>query len=355
MHGMGLELMESAYATLLHHATVTGLEAEDNGGGVKGVSAVTSSGATVRVEAPIVVLAGGAIENARLLLLLAEAGRSEIDGGAEWLGRCFMEHPRDYALTLFPKSPDFFREASLYDAHTTGDGTIVCGRIALTGEAVRGGLPNASATLLPRAKVRRPPGGLAGRVVQRVHSLGGRLSGAGLAGRVLQRVHALVRGPAGGGYGWSRDAEASHRFDAFRVLVNLEHRPHPENRIVLDEARDRHGVRRASLHLRWREEEQAGLVRLRTALAGWLEGADLGRVEVEIDERPDPNAHHHAGTTRMHQDPAMGVVDPEGRVHALENLYVTGASVFPTAGFANPMLTIVAMALRLADHLKARS
>jgi choline dehydrogenase-like flavoprotein len=39
-------------------------------------------------------------------------------------------------------------------------------------------------------------------------------------------------------------------------------------------------------------------------------------------------------------------------VHGMENLYVTGASVFPTAGFANPTLTIVALALRLAEHLK---
>ena len=53
----------------------------------------------------------------------------------------------------------------------------------------------------------------------------------------------------------------------------------------------------------------------------------------------------------MHADPAQGVVDEQGRVHELENVYVAGASVFPTAGFANPVLTIVALTLRLADHL----
>ncbi len=74
-------------------------------------------------------------------------------------------------------------------------------------------------------------------------------------------------------------------------------------------------------------------------------------MEVETG-RPDPNAHHHAGTTRMHTDPRFGVADADARVHGTENLYVAGASVFPTAGFANPTLTIVAMALRLADHLK---
>jgi choline dehydrogenase-like flavoprotein len=56
----------------------------------------------------------------------------------------------------------------------------------------------------------------------------------------------------------------------------------------------------------------------------------------------------------MHADPGQGVVDPNGRVHGTDNLYITGASVFPTAGFANPTLTIVALALRLADHLASR-
>jgi choline dehydrogenase-like flavoprotein len=74
---------------------------------------------------------------------------------------------------------------------------------------------------------------------------------------------------------------------------------------------------------------------------------------VTIDHvlRPDPNAHHHAGTTRMHDDPRFGVTDRHGRVHATDNLYVAGASTFPTAGFVNPMLTIVALSVRLARYL----
>jgi len=63
---------------------------------------------------------------------------------------------------------------------------------------------------------------------------------------------------------------------------------------------------------------------------------------------------HHMGTTRMHRDPKQGVVDPDCRVHGLGNLYVAGAAVFPTAGCANPTFTLVAMSLRLSDHLKTR-
>ena len=60
------------------------------------------------------------------------------------------------------------------------------------------------------------------------------------------------------------------------------------------------------------------------------------------------------GTTRMSADPSQGVVDPSSRVHGIVNLYVAGSSVFPTCGSANPTLTVVALALRLAAHLKTK-
>jgi choline dehydrogenase-like flavoprotein len=60
------------------------------------------------------------------------------------------------------------------------------------------------------------------------------------------------------------------------------------------------------------------------------------------------------GTTRMHRDPKQGVVDENSRVHGVENVYVAGCSVFPTGGTFNPTLTILALALRLADHVKQR-
>ena len=62
---------------------------------------------------------------------------------------------------------------------------------------------------------------------------------------------------------------------------------------------------------------------------------------------------HHMGTTRMHQDPKKGVVDQNCRVHGISNLFIAGPSVFPTSGYANPSLTIVALAVRLADHIKS--
>ena len=65
--------------------------------------------------------------------------------------------------------------------------------------------------------------------------------------------------------------------------------------------------------------------------------------------------YHHMGTTRMSLSPRDGVVDPDCRVHGVRNLYVAGSSVFPTGGWANPTLTILALAHRLADHLQQQA
>jgi choline dehydrogenase-like flavoprotein len=83
----------------------------------------------------------------------------------------------------------------------------------------------------------------------------------------------------------------------------------------------------------------------------------MGRVSLLIDERhPWPavmgGGPHQLGGTRMHVDPKKGVVDANCQVHGISNLHVAGSSVFPTGGFANPTLTIVALALRLADRIR---
>jgi choline dehydrogenase-like flavoprotein len=71
--------------------------------------------------------------------------------------------------------------------------------------------------------------------------------------------------------------------------------------------------------------------------AAWRSGVEGGK--------------HHMGTTRMHPDPRQGVVDADARVHGCPNLHVAGSSVFPTGGYANPTLTLVALAVRLAGRL----
>ena len=246
-----------------------------------------------------------------------------------------MEHPRDYALRLVPRSKDVFREIAFYDLHRSRDDAWIIGRLALGESMLRShGCPNASVTLLPRPR-RRPWLETVGKTL-------------GPRRRPLFQHRATVA------YGWSGTKNVAQRCDALQVLINLEQHPHPDNRVVLSSERDEFGVPRVELHWRWRGTEQAVLARLRALVADRLSAIGLGSVHVSEDARPDPNAHHHAGTTRLNVDPRQGVVDPDCRVHGTNNLYVAGASVFPTTGFANPTLTIVALAVRLADHLTAR-
>ena len=315
-------------ARLCTHATVVALHRDAGGRRVTRLSVATPGGATWDVRATRVVLAAGAVENARLLLL-TDDGAGCAGNASGWLGRGFMEHPRDSAIVLRPRTSELYATSGFYDVHRADTGTWVLGRLALDdGVLRRGDVPNASATLLARPR----------------------------AALALLRAAMPASGrrwvPAGG-HGWSHRSHAARLFDGFTVLLNVEQLPHPDNRVTLGRRRDALGVPLPVLEWRWRPDDQRGLDRLRTLVT--VELGRVGRVTVDDARRPDPNAHHHAGTTRMHDDPALGVVDRDARVHGMDNLYVAGASIFPTAGFANPMLTIVAFTVRLARHLLGES
>jgi choline dehydrogenase-like flavoprotein len=114
------------------------------------------------------------------------------------------------------------------------------------------------------------------------------------------------------------------------------------------------------LILDWRVSDRSlkSSLRLMELLDEHLRKHDVGRIEenlTELRSLPYTDASHHLGTTRMSPDPKGGVVDANCQVHGVDNLFVAGSSVFPTAGHANPTLTIAAMSLRLADYLKTRT
>ena len=121
--------------------------------------------------------------------------------------------------------------------------------------------------------------------------------------------------------------------------------------MVLGGRRDALGQRKAELRWRIGPEVTRSLLALQERLSSSLRAAGIGEVEPGQGEPRYTDASHHMGTTRMSEDPRTGVVDRDCRVHGLANLYLAGSSVFPSAGHANPTPTIVALALRLADHL----
>jgi choline dehydrogenase-like flavoprotein len=140
------------------------------------------------------------------------------------------------------------------------------------------------------------------------------------------------------------------------LRVQAEQAPNPASRVTLDTRRDPLGLPVARLDWRMAGSDRASIRASQEVVNTALQTAGLGRVEFMLgDERPPAlfeGNYHHLGTTRMHADPTLGVVDANCRVHGIRNLYVAGSSVFPTFGCSNPTLTVVALALRLADHLK---
>jgi choline dehydrogenase-like flavoprotein len=78
---------------------------------------------------------------------------------------------------------------------------------------------------------------------------------------------------------------------------------------------------------------------------------DPDSIELEMS-RYGAYGGHHLGTARMGVDRRTSVVNSDCRVHGVRNLYVAGGAVFATSSQANPTLTIVALALRLASHLR---
>jgi choline dehydrogenase-like flavoprotein len=153
--------------------------------------------------------------------------------------------------------------------------------------------------------------------------------------------------------------DRARRHDGRKVLVlrfQAEQAPNPESRVTLGARRDPLGLPVARLDWRMAASDRASVRASQELVSGALQAAGLGRVELLLgDERPPAlieGNYHHLGTTRMHPDPSQGVTDADCRVHGVRNLFVAGSSLFPTYGCSNPTLTIVALALRLADHLK---
>jgi choline dehydrogenase-like flavoprotein len=152
------------------------------------------------------------------------------------------------------------------------------------------------------------------------------------------------------------------------VVVRAEQAPNPASRVLLSRERDAMGVPKAALNWQLCRQDKNSVAVLARTLDAELKRLNLGHLEtapwlfepgaawpVDPTVSKHPIAgYHHLGTTRMSRDPATGVVNEQGRVHGYHNLYIAGSSVFPTGGWANPTLTILALAYRLGDELGHR-
>jgi choline dehydrogenase-like flavoprotein len=140
------------------------------------------------------------------------------------------------------------------------------------------------------------------------------------------------------------------------IVVNYgEQMPNPQSRAYLSDKHDQFNMPRLVLDWQIRPEETHSLMRLQALLDQHLHQHQLGYLDNTSEQFSDllyTDASHHLGTARMSTNPRQGVVDAHCKVHGIQNLFIAGSAVFPTSGHANPTLTIVALAIRLAEHLK---
>ena len=293
------------------------------------------------------MLAASGIENARLLLA------SEI--GGDWTGRGYGDH-LSFVLGRFDpadgaKVRDWFQP--LYNSK----GILRTAKVALTAEAQA-----ENRALNVMALVAFPyPEDSAPMAARRIL--------AGLRGtpRRLPKPRDLLQAVMGmpdlGRVAFAQlvtKRRAVPRNAAAELVINMEQAPNRESRISLAAEKDALGIPRARIHWAFTDLERRTLrAYVETFDAEWTR---MGMRPVQWEPSvkaegdalaPAEDIYHPMGATRMATTPEEGVVDPECRVFGVENLFVAGSSLFPTGGSSNPTLTLLALALRLADRLKA--
>lgn len=340
---------------VLLNATALHIDLDADARNVVGVRIGEAGGRGGVVRARSFVLCGGGIENPRLLLASNGVMPGGIGNARDLVGRFFQDHPNGRTGIIATRQPKVFQEQF---RKLRRNRVTFWPKLSFADQAQRHGhYLNANALMVYDYTDASP----LSRAKQAIAAVQSRRPAAMLREglRVLPHVPELA-------------AQAVHtaatgkalRFDPSRIelLTFVEQIPDPDNRITLANACDRFGVPRPRLAWRVQPEELRTMRAFTDAAGRELRRLGLGEVNVApwLDQGMDgaraaiEDFYHHAGTTRMAADPSQGVVDPDCRVFGTSNLYVAGGSVFPTSGYANPTLTIVALAIRLADTLRTR-
>ncbi len=354
------DVLHGPDVSVVTHATATLLQANADRQRLDQVEIRNANGRQGKVAAKVYVLACGGIENARLLLASRNVAPQGVGNRHEQVGRFFMEHPHGRLGRIDTTQPYRLWSAFRMRFPRRGPATAPVLLAAPTQQRERRMLN----TALTFALRRNPAAGVpAGR--RAYNALKTQLAPARRnrllwhAYRGLRQMHNRHTRP------FTTKLWAHLPNVQLNVMIRAEQAPNPQSRILLSDQCDRLGCPKANLDWRLGEQDKHTLRELAEALNDELSRLNLGIFKPEpwlYDGTPnwpvDPTVgnhpiggYHHMGTTRMSQRPQDGVVDRNLAVHGYRNLYVLGSSVFPTGGWANPTLTILALAHRLADHL----
>jgi choline dehydrogenase-like flavoprotein len=350
----GVRLAQIPNVTVLLNASVTAIGTRDGGTRVDHVEIRDPAGRASLVTASTVVLAAGGIENARLLLVSNDVATAGLGNGRDLVGRFFQDHPNGITAHLKTSKPDAIHR--VFRQFYRG-GCKYWPKLKLSDTEQRQlGVLNAIAhpTYIysknsPTQRIKRLLQALSKRrlTADMVRDLSG----------LVPHLPILVRE----GFSWlATGGTPMLPTDAIALQCYIEQAPNHDSRVMLSSERDRFGVPRAKVDWRVSDLDRRTIQAMSRSVGQEFQRLGLADyAELEwVAEPGSPmagrlnDAFHHAGTTRMSTSPHDGVVDINCGVHGVRGLYVAGSSVFPTSGYANPTLTILALSIRLADHLK---
>ena len=341
---------------VLVHATVVHLNTNAAGSDIDSVEISDPEGRRAIVKSRVVVLCAGGIENARILLYSNRVIPVGVGNFHDLVGRFLMDHPRDLtmAITMDPKEQHKIRKLFGPYVFDNGDGP----------REFLGGLQ-----LSPEIQRREQLLNCVAWPIEEISEDDPTWAAVRLAKGDRTNLFPdlmLVASDIGLVLGAARSRLLTHqpvrrKCRKLGFLIASEQCPNPNSRVTLSKRLDRFGLPIARTDWRissqdWQSqvvlaktiEKEFQRLRLpKVHLADWITS---GRLHAGVLS----DGCHPTGTTRMASDPRCGVVDPDCRVHGIDGLYIAGSSVFPTAGHANPTLMIIAMAARLAEHLKTR-
>lgn len=348
------------------NSTAVEIELDVAGKSVRQVHASSLTGKKLTVQAKYFILAAGGTENPRLLLMSNKVQKTGIGNQHDVVGRYFMDHPLVYAGILFPRDKRIISSLALYDKRRLNN-DVVMGKFELSEDVLRREkMLHMSMMLFPREKQFKSESKTSARVL--VNALKRRelpKRAAYHLRNVILHSHELITEwyrhhvakeivkPNLAFGNWSSEKNFEKKYTKFEAIAQTEQAPDPDNRVVLSNRRDRLGLPQVKLINYWRDIDKENVRKAESIFARAFTTAGLGDMNVEPleQQRVLLSTHHNMGTTRMSEDPRRGVVDAQCKVHGISNLYVAGSSVFPTGGYANPTLTIIALAIRLADHI----
>jgi len=374
----GQDLAKSKHVLVLRGAACTNIRTSPDGNRVVGVDLRTDSGEQITLSAARIVLACGGLETTRLLLASRDTRSCGLGNEHDLVGRYYMTHLGGTAGALRFVGPQVDR---CFDYGVSPDGIYIRRLILLTAEARRrekiGNIvfrPNIHSIVDPTHEDSVLSAmAFAKKLVLPEYSrklvLGGSKVGSPAQELVLHGRNILTGMPRLFGFGidWMRRRTFARRKlpsvfllrrDAtYPLAFDSEQSPDVNTRVMLGNSTDPFGVPRLSIQWRINEADVASIKRGYEILKTAAHRTGFGDLDFQpnFDERlrdfMGPVGGHHMGTTRMGETPEASVTNKHGEIWNTKGLFVAGSALFPTCGFANPTLTIVALAVRLADHL----